>query len=71
MLKELKLFNPELLDKQRILAVSKSDMLDDELMREIKRHLPRKVPHIFISSVTGAGIKELKDLIWKTLNDSV
>lgn len=71
LLKELKLFNPELLDKQRILAVSKSDMLDDELMREIKRHLPRKVPHIFISSVTGAGIKELKDLIWKTLNDSV
>lgn len=71
LLKELKLFNPELLDKQRILAVSKSDMLDEELMREIKRHLPRKVPHIFISSVTGAGIKELKDLIWKTLNDSV
>ena len=71
LLKELKLFNPELLDKQRILAVSKSDMLDDELMREIKRHLPRKVPHIFISSVTGAGIKELKGLIWKTLNDSV
>ena len=71
LLKELKLFNPELLDKQRILAVSKSDMLDEELMREIKRHLPRKVPHIFISSVTGAGIKELKGLIWKTLNDSV
>ena len=68
LLRELKLYNPELLDKERILAISKSDMLDEELMKEIKRHLPRKIPHIFISSVTGYNITELKDLIWKELN---
>ena len=68
LLRELKLYNPELLDKERILAISKSDMLDEELMQEIKRHLPRKIPHIFISSVTGYNITELKDLIWKELN---
>lgn len=68
LLNELKMYNPELLDKERILAISKSDMLDDELTSEIKRHLPKKVPHIFISSVTGLHIKELKDLIWKELN---
>jgi Obg family GTPase CgtA len=68
LLNELKLYNPELLDKERILAISKSDMLDDELMSEIKRHLPKKVPHIFISSVTGYNIKELKDLIWSELH---
>ncbi len=69
LLKELQKFNPQLLGKERILAISKSDMLDDELEREIKKHLPRKVPHIFISSHTGKGIKELKDLLWKTLNE--
>ena len=68
LLRELKLYNPKLLDKERILAISKSDMLDEELMKEIKRHLPRKIPHIFISSVTGYNITELKDLIWKELN---
>ena len=68
LLRELKLYNSELLDKERILAISKSDMLDEELMKEIKRHLPRKIPHIFISSVTGYNITELKDLIWKELN---
>ncbi len=71
LLKELKKFNPELLDKQRILAVSKSDMLDEELKREIRPHLPRKIPTIFISSVANEGLKELKDLIWKTLNSDV
>ncbi len=69
LLKELKKFNPELLTKQRILAISKSDMLDDELKKEIRPHLPRKIPHIFISSVMNEGIKELKDLIWKILNE--
>ena len=69
LLKELQKFNPQLLGKERILAISKSDMLDDELEGEIKKHLPRKVPHIFISSHTGKGIKELKDLLWKTLNE--
>ncbi len=71
LLKELKEFNPDLLDKQRILAISKSDMLDDELKREIRPHLPRKIPTIFISSVANEGIKELKDLIWKTLNAEI
>ena len=64
---ELKRYNPELLDKPRILAVSKSDMLDDELKSEIKTHLPN-LPHLFISSITGEGITELKDMIWNSLN---
>jgi GTPase len=63
---ELKQFNPELLHKSRILAVSKSDLLDDELKAEIKKTLPR-IPHIFISSHTGEGLVQLKDLIWKKL----
>ena len=69
LLKELKLYNPELADKRRVLAVSKSDMLDDELKSEIKRHLPRKIDTLFFSSYTNEGIKELKDLLWKLLNE--
>ena len=68
LLNELKLYNPELLDKPRVLAVTKSDMLDDELKAEIKRHLPRKIPCTFICSLTGEGIKQLKDILWNTLN---
>ena len=68
LLNELKQYNPELLDKDRVLAISKSDMLDDELMKEIKKTLPRKIPHIFISSVTGKGIVQLKDMLWEMLN---
>lgn len=68
LLNELKKFNPDLLDKDRILAVSKSDMLDDELKKEIKKHLPRKIKTLFISSVINEGIKELKDIIWESLN---
>ncbi len=67
LLNELTVYNPELLDKQRILAISKSDMLDDELMEEISKDLP-SIPHTFISSITGYGISTLKDLIWKELN---
>lgn len=66
---ELKLYNPELLDKKRVLAVSKADMLDDELKAEIKRHLPRRIPTLFISSVAGEGIAQLKDILWNTLNE--
>lgn len=66
--KELKKYNPELLRKQRILAISKSDMLDDELVAEIKQTLPKKIPHIFISSITNQNIDALKDMIWKELN---
>ncbi|TAG56546.1 MAG: GTPase ObgE [Cytophagales bacterium] len=65
--KELKKYNPELLKKKRILAISKSDMLDEELTLEIKKTLPKKVPHIFLSAVANQNIDELKDLIWKAL----
>lgn len=71
LLKELKLYNPELLDKDRVLAITKTDMLDEELRREVKRHLPRKIPCCFISSVTGEGITELKDLLWERLNAEI
>ncbi len=67
LINELKLYNPELLDKSRILSVSKSDLLDDEMIEEIKRHLP-DVPYVFISSVTHKGIDKLKDMIWNELN---
>ncbi|AGY53183.1 GTPase obg [Bacteroidales bacterium CF] len=68
LLNELKQYNPELLDKERLLAITKSDMLDDELEKEIKKHLPRKIRHIFISSITGKNITKLKDMIWESLN---
>ena len=68
LLNELKQYNPELLDKQRVLAITKSDMLDDELMTEMKPHLPKKIPHVFISSLTGYNIQPLKDMLWNTLN---
>ncbi len=67
LLRELKLYNPELLDKERLLAISKSDMLDQELMDEISHGLG-KIPHIFISSITGLNIQKLKDNIWQILN---
>mgnify|MGYP001406137764 FL=1 len=69
LLKELQKYSPELLDKERILAISKSDMLDDELIEEIKQDLPKDITSIFISSVAQKGITELKDLIWKQLNN--
>jgi GTP-binding protein len=65
---ELEEFNPELLHKKRILAITKSDMLDDELVAEMKKELPKDIPTLFISSVAGKNIMELKDLIWKELN---
>ncbi len=68
LLNELKQFNPELLDKERLLAITKCDMLDEELMAEMKQELP-KVKTVFISSITGLNIPQLKDEIWKLLND--
>lgn len=68
LLNELEKYNPELLDKHRILAISKSDMLDDELIEEIKPLLPQDVPAVFISSMTNMGITELKDELWKAMN---
>lgn len=67
LLNELKKHNPELLDKQRVLAISKSDMLDDELKEEIRQELPADVPSLFISSVAQQGLMELKDELWKML----
>lgn len=66
LLSELEKYNPELLDKNRILAITKSDMLDNELIDEIKQDLP-EIPYLFISSVAQKGIRELKDLIWSQL----
>jgi GTP-binding protein len=69
LLNELRKYNPELLDKKRLLAISKCDMLDDELLNELKKEIPSEVPSLFISAVTNQGITELKDLIWRTLNN--
>jgi GTP-binding protein len=69
LLKELEKYNPELLDKKRVLAISKSDMLDYELIREVKKTLPENVPSVFISSISNKGLMELKDKIWNALND--
>ena len=68
LLNELKQYNPELVDKQRILAVSKCDMLDEQMMEEMKSMLPEDIQTVFISSVSGLGISELKDLIWTEIN---
>lgn len=68
LMREITNFNPELLDKRRILAITKSDMLDAELMAEMEKELP-DLPHVFISSFSGLGLQELKDLIWRELNE--
>ena len=67
LLNELARFNPQLMDKPRLLAVSKSDMLDEELMEAIRETLPQGVPSVFISAVTGQGITELKDMLWNAI----
>ena len=67
---ELEEYNPELLQKQFIIAISKSDMLDEELMNDIKKELPENLPVIFISSIVNKNIQELKDLLWNALNSS-
>lgn len=69
LLNELQEFNPQLMDKPRVLAISKSDMLDDELQAEIARTLPEDIPHVFISAVTGQGITDLKDILWGQITD--
>jgi len=68
LLNELKQYNPELVDKQRILAITKCDLLDDELMVEIKKTIPTDIQTVFISSISGLGVPELKDLIWTEIN---
>jgi GTP-binding protein len=69
LLKELKEYNPELMHKPRVLAITKADMLDDELMNELQKEVPTDVPSIFISSVAQKNIDELKDLLWKEINN--
>ncbi len=69
LIEELHKFNPELVDKPRVLAISKSDMLDEELMDAMEQELPRDVPHQFISAVTGFGLTELKDKLWSAITD--
>ena len=71
LLKELVAYNPELGEKQIIIAISKSDMLDDELMVAIQKTLPQGIPHIFFSAVSGLNISELKDLLWNELSKDV
>lgn len=68
LLNELKEFNPDLADKSRVLAISKSDMLDDELRDELAKELPEGISTVFISAVTGQGLTELKDLLWREIN---
>src|SRR6478735_6954071 len=68
---ELEKYNPKLLHKQFIIAISKSEMLDEELVTAIEKELPKNIPHVFISSFTTKGLTELKDLLWQTLNKPV
>ena len=68
LLKELQRFNPELVDKNRILAITKCDLLDDELRNEIAREVSLPIPYVFVSSVVNAGLEELKDVIWRALH---
>ena len=67
LLNELKEYNPELLDKERVLAITKCDLIDKKIESEIEPTLPKGIPHIFISSVSGEGLKELKDMLWSAL----
>lgn len=68
LLNELATFNPDMLSKQRVLAITKCDLLDDELIEMLEETLPDDLPHVFISSVTGSGVSVLKDILWNELN---
>ncbi len=69
LLKEIKLYNPELLDKKRILGISKSELIDDKQLAKIRKKIPLDLPYVFFSSLANQGIDELKDLIWQNLNE--
>jgi GTP-binding protein len=68
---ELERYNPELLDKRFVIAISKSDLLDEELISAIRKELPAEIPNIFISSATQKGIQALKDLLWSIMNEDI
>ena len=70
LLNELQQYSPELLDKDRLLAITKCDMLDAEMMDQLKRELPKGIDHVLISSVAHIGLEELKDKLWKKLHGS-
>ena len=70
LLRELEAYNPELLDKPRLLAMTKADLIDDELTDEMREVLPKGVPTLFISAVTGQGLERLKDMLWATIADA-
>jgi GTPase len=69
LMRELELYNPELLDKPRILAITKCDLIDEEMQEMLREELPTGIPTMFISAVAEKGLVELKDLLWKTIND--
>lgn len=69
LLDELRKYNPELLDKKRVLAISKADLLDEELAEALRKEVPEEVPSVFISSATQQGLTELKDMLWRQLHD--
>jgi GTP-binding protein len=69
LLSELTAYNPELLQKPKIIAITKMDLLDDELQKEMKKQLPKNIPSIFISSIANKGLMDLKDMLWKAIND--
>lgn len=68
LINELRMYNPELLDKQRVLAITKTDLLDSELIDSIRPTLPEDLPSVFISSIANTGITTLKDLLWRAIN---
>jgi GTP-binding protein len=71
LVKELKAFNPELLDKNRILGFSKSDLIDEKTKQKIIKKIPEGMPYVFFSAVTQIGLNELKDVIWENINKPV
>lgn len=69
LLNELKLYNPELLDKRRLLAISKADLLDDEMLKQMESEIKVDIPYVFISGVSGYGLEKMKDMIWELINN--
>lgn len=69
LLNELKMYNPELLDKPRVLAITKADLIDKDLEKMLEPEIPKGIPHLFISSVTGYNMDKLKDMLWQTINE--
>ena len=68
LLNELEMYNPELLDKERVLAITKCDLIDSDIEKDLEKTLPKGIPHVFISSIAQKGLKELKDLLWEALH---